>query len=796
MTISYINTGSAPNAGDGDTLRTAFNKINANFGTLYNGAINQLVQSDAPPTPASTTTLWYDTVSGRTYVYYSGSWIDASPSEEGANQDFLTSATIKQYSGYIQEVGLYDSSTGTGSNTVTNVTSLNFDTESAFSLTNMGGGAVLVGMNSTFKYIEIANANTLTAVGLDTLTFVAGNGIELATNDTPGHQSITITSLITPTTSTAGFLYDDGSGHYNWVDPTYSSLENGSYSVTLDGSGILETDSIRTEAENGGIGVDAGGVSRVGLMKYAGQQGALVHTGDVPLRIGQVPPGDIFAGSMNSFTNEIVIDTSSNVYISTGTLFVNSKGIEFGDTTLQTTAWTGTVAYGNVTGIPSLVTPAELTTTNVSTFINDIGYVTSATLGAFITTATINQYVSATSLTNNGHIATLTSAGNLVLPNGLVIDYNTTPTITITGTSGGGLIATDVSTQPLSVSTFNGTSTYTWLFNANGSITWPDGSVQASATTATLAASTLSNFINFGTYTLAVLSNGTVEFPDGSIQTTAYAGASNTATTAISLLNGGTALRPVDVPATLVGSPGDLAGDVAYDGNYLYVCFEDFVQSSYTVTSADTGTNVHYIDILQAGAPTPQIGWEVHDPIHGPLMTITNVSSGLLADVNTPYWRLSESTYANNYIPGLPYILVNPAGAENVWGKLPYVTSANSATSVTKVSSFVLSGQQVVFNNVFAEWSGVGNLLKVGGVNSTFTATYNLSTYYADSINVVNGSNVTFSTTGTALGIVSVNPGDRAEVVLTIPADPSAYRITAISGSTYNSNFISIEQLM
>lgn len=31
MTINYVNTGSSPNAGDGDSLRVAFNKINANF---------------------------------------------------------------------------------------------------------------------------------------------------------------------------------------------------------------------------------------------------------------------------------------------------------------------------------------------------------------------------------------------------------------------------------------------------------------------------------------------------------------------------------------------------------------------------------------------------------------------------------------------------------------------------------------------------------------------------------------------------------------------------------------------
>ena len=31
MTIYYVNTGSSPNAGDGDSLRVAFTKINNNF---------------------------------------------------------------------------------------------------------------------------------------------------------------------------------------------------------------------------------------------------------------------------------------------------------------------------------------------------------------------------------------------------------------------------------------------------------------------------------------------------------------------------------------------------------------------------------------------------------------------------------------------------------------------------------------------------------------------------------------------------------------------------------------------
>jgi len=883
MTISYINTGSAPNAGDGDTLRTAFNKINANFGLLYDGAINQLVQSDQPPVPASTTTLWYDTVSGRTYVYYDGTWIDASPSEQSQQSSFITTATIGQYAGYIQEVGLFNSITGTGSNTVTNVTHLNFDTESAFSVTDQGNGAVLIGMNSTFKYIEIANANTLTAVGLDTLTFVAGNGIELATNDTPGHQSITITSTIAPTTSTAGFLYDDGAGGYHWVEPTHSSLENGTSTFTLNANGSVTFNNGTVQDTAYTIPQEGNAYNtflRILLADGIGNTATLYSTNNVSINpeMGEINLTYLRVGynNVSGPPTSITLATSGTNYPSTGTnvqttggsgtgltvdfhapggsinsLSINNRGggysigdvvyinnsnsgtsatfvvstvlnggphgnIEFADSTFQTTAYTGTVAWNNITGTANIVTTASLTTTNISTFINDKGYLTYANVYSlgYVTTSTINQYVSANSLTNNNHTATLTTAGNFILPGGLIIDYGSTPTITVTATSGGGLIASDVSAAPVKLSTFNGGTTYTWQFNPDGSITWPDGSVQASATTATIAAGTLTNHINYGTYTLAVLSTGSVQFPDGTVQTTAYTGTGITsafassssysvtasyaisATTAVSLLNNGVKLRPVSPPPSLVGNPGDTIGDFAYDGSDLYICYENYVQTNYNVTTVDTGTNVFYIDIIQGSYPQPQIGWEIHDPIGGPLMTITNVTSGLFGPYNTPYWRVGESTYLNNYIPGLTYTLVNPSGTTNVWGKVPFTTAANTSTAVTKLSSFVISGNPVTFDNVYAEWSGVGNNLKVGAVTGVFTATYNLSTFYAGSINVVNGNSVAFTTAGTVLGGTSLNPGDRAEMVLTIPNSQKAYRITAITGSSYNTNFISIEQLM
>ena len=42
-----------------------------------------LIQSDTAPANATTSTLWYDTTTGRTYVYYENYWVDTSPAMEG-----------------------------------------------------------------------------------------------------------------------------------------------------------------------------------------------------------------------------------------------------------------------------------------------------------------------------------------------------------------------------------------------------------------------------------------------------------------------------------------------------------------------------------------------------------------------------------------------------------------------------------------------------------------------------------------------------------------------------------------
>ncbi len=107
MAKKIINVGSSANAGNGDPLRSAFSKINDNFTELYtalgeesylpvqtgnggkflttNGSNlswshvpKSVANSTAPSTPNSGD-LWWDTNSGRLYVYYGTSWVDASP---------------------------------------------------------------------------------------------------------------------------------------------------------------------------------------------------------------------------------------------------------------------------------------------------------------------------------------------------------------------------------------------------------------------------------------------------------------------------------------------------------------------------------------------------------------------------------------------------------------------------------------------------------------------------------------------------------------------------------------------
>ena len=82
----------------------------------------------------------------------------------------------------------------TVSNVIQNVNIMRFDTDSGFDIVEIGEGEVRVGMNSTFKFINVANNEQLVATGLDTLELIAGSGITITTDANSEPQSITFSS--------------------------------------------------------------------------------------------------------------------------------------------------------------------------------------------------------------------------------------------------------------------------------------------------------------------------------------------------------------------------------------------------------------------------------------------------------------------------------------------------------------------------------------------------------------------------------------------------------------------------
>lgn len=93
MAQQTINIGTNELAGDGESLRSAFDKSNQNFTELYDLAANSaaLAISDTAPVNPTAGDLWYDEVSGRTYVYYDNTWVDANPPAPPVMLDIPTS---------------------------------------------------------------------------------------------------------------------------------------------------------------------------------------------------------------------------------------------------------------------------------------------------------------------------------------------------------------------------------------------------------------------------------------------------------------------------------------------------------------------------------------------------------------------------------------------------------------------------------------------------------------------------------------------------------------------------------
>lgn len=175
MALQTINLGTYANDGTGDDLRTAFEKVKANFLELASTVYGANVGATPPSSGVEEGELWWSTVEGRLYVYFSGVWIDASPADGFITYNIVAAETTNgafiRLSG--DDASIDDIKIASGANITVTRTDANTITLSSTSYTgnitgnvtgNVTGnaGTVTNGVYTTSSVNALADVDTVT----------------------------------------------------------------------------------------------------------------------------------------------------------------------------------------------------------------------------------------------------------------------------------------------------------------------------------------------------------------------------------------------------------------------------------------------------------------------------------------------------------------------------------------------------------------------------------------------------------------------------------------------------------
>jgi hypothetical protein len=219
-----------------------------------------------------------------------------------------------------------------------------------------------------------------------------------------------------------------------------------------------------------------------------------------------------------------------------------------------------------------------------------------------------------------------------------------------------------------------------WTFAGDGSVTFPDATVQTTAWTGTSA------LVN-GTYTVALSITGQLNLPGAANAESNNARIQSTNSVdvlsnlsiwtfgtngALTLPDGGT-LRMSPAPTSSTGTVGDVAGTIAVNSSSIFYCIADYVLDTGTYYVETTNSNdgsVFFIEIAKGSYPQPQIGWGVS--INGSSPTI----DGVTTDLGTS-WRISVDV-VTAYSTGTTAILTNPSPSQaDIWVKQAWGTTGS-----------------------------------------------------------------------------------------------------------------------
>ena len=180
----------------------------------------------------------------------------------------------------------------------------------------------------------------------------------------------------------------------------------------------------------------------------------------------------------------------------------------------------------------------------------------------------------------------------------------------------------------------------------------------------------------------------------------------------------------VGAPANEMGSDGHVAGNMAFDSNFLYVCKEDYVQQDeftgftgvvdnagvvvYTLNAASDSTGTTVTLIENAGSYTPQVGWQVGD---GSITrTITNVDTSGDDIVLTLDGAFTAAT-------GTPYHIIYSVDA----GQYTVVVNWNPTTYQDLFDQFIVDEKPA---KLFIDADGYGRVVNDIVLNSTDNELY------------------------------------------------------------------------
>ena len=238
---------------------------------------------------------------------------------------------------------------------------------------------------------------------------------------------------------------------------------------------------------------------------------------------------------------------------------------------------------------------------------------------------------------------------------------------------------------------------------------------------------------------------------------TTFSAANDGLINAQSLLNGTTKFRAVTVPSVLTGAAGDLAGDVAFDTNYIYYCTATYGGITYnSFLTAGTTAGVLYIaksgqtqlvsPFTVSNEPQPQAGWTINVTGYG-IVTVTSVSDiGLHGGFQT--WQVNYSGSGFNPTNGTVITVTNP-GSGNIWVQTPWnaLTSASTSTLTVARATTATYANNILSTATASTLGGVkiGSGISITGDGTiSASASYTLTTATSAALGGVRiGSNLT-----------------------------------------------------